>query len=201
MAAMLLGEYQRATALFEHVLPAHREQGDLHGVGWALSYLALIQQVHGDYARAVALFEESLAVFQDLQDKYGIGFQLCFLADTVRDQHNYELAKQLYRESLHVRHALLDKPGIAACFEGLAEVAVMEGQPVRAARLFGAAHWLGETIGTPLVSALWRPAWERAVADARTALGEDAFAAAWAEGRAMGLEDAIALARGIEPAS
>jgi hypothetical protein len=109
----------------------------------------------------------------------------------VRDQHNDVQAKRLYQESLQVRHALLDKPGIAACFEGLAEVAVVEGQPIRAARLFGAAHWLWETIGTPL-DATARPAQERAVANARTALGEDAFAAAWAMGLAMGLEAAIA---------
>jgi non-specific serine/threonine protein kinase len=193
MLAILLGDYQRATALLEQVLPAHREQGDLHGVGWALSYLAWIQQLHGDYARAVALFEESLAVFQDLQDKYGIGHQLWQLASTVRDQHNYEQAKQLYRRSLHVRYALMDKTGFAECFEGLAEVAAAEGQPVRAARLFGAAHWLRETIGTPL-DAFWRPAQERGVATARTALGEDVFGAAWAEGQTMPLEEAIAYA-------
>jgi hypothetical protein len=35
---------------------------------------------------------------------------------------------------------------------------------------------------------------ERTVSDARGALGEEAFAAAWAEGRAMSLEQAIAFA-------
>jgi non-specific serine/threonine protein kinase len=189
---MLLGDYQRATTLLEQVLPVHRQHGDLHGVGWALCYLGEIQQQQGDYVRAVALFEESLAAFQDLQDKYGISYQLWHLANTVRDQRNYMQAKQLYRESLHVRHALLDKRAIAECFEGLAEVAVAEEQPVRAARLFGAAHWLRETIGTPL-HALWRPAQERGVANARTALGEDAFAAAWAAGQAMELEEAVLL--------
>jgi non-specific serine/threonine protein kinase len=193
MVAMTLGDYQRATTLLERVLPAHRQQGDLHGVGWALCYLAGIQQLQGDYARAVPLFEESLAVFQDLQDKYGISYQLWYLADTLRDQRNYEQAKRLYRESLHIRHALVDKTGLAECFEGLAEVAAEEGQPVLAARLFGAAHWLRETIGTPL-AALRRPAQERAVANARTALGEDVFGAAWAEGQTMTLEEAIAYA-------
>jgi predicted ATPase len=193
MLAMLLGDYQRATTLLEQVLPVHRQQGDLHGVGWALCYLACMQCQQGEYARAVALFEESLAAFQDLQDKYGISYQLWYLANTVRDQHNYEQAKRLYRESLQVRHALMDKRGIAECFESLVEVAVAEGQPVRAARLFAAAHWLRETSSTPL-DAHGRPAQERAVANARTALGEDAFAAAWAEGRALSLEEAVALA-------
>jgi tetratricopeptide (TPR) repeat protein len=196
---MNLGEYQRATTLLEQVLPVHREQGDLHGVGWALCYLGEIQRQQGDYTRAVELFEESLAVFQDLQDKYGISYQLWYLANTVRDRRNYLQAKQLYRESLHIRHALMDKHGIADCFEGLAEVAVADGQPVWAARLFGAAHWLRETIGTPL-DTVGRSAQDRAVANARTALGEAAFAAALTEGEAMELDDAVALALEIEPA-
>jgi hypothetical protein len=36
--------------------------------------------------------------------------------------------------------------------------------------------------------------YERTVAEGRTALGEAAFAAAWTEGRAMSLEEAIACA-------
>jgi non-specific serine/threonine protein kinase len=193
MVAMRLGEYQRATTLLEQVLPVHQEQGDLHGVGWALRHLATIRQVEGDYTQAAALREESLAVFQKLGDQFGIGDGLAWLGALKRDEGDYRQAKQLYQRSLQVRHALLAKYGIAECFEGLAQVAVAEGQPVRAARLFGAAHWLRETMGTPL-EALGRPAQERAVANARTALGEDAFAAAWAAGQAMELDDAVALA-------
>jgi non-specific serine/threonine protein kinase len=196
MVAMVLGDYQRATTLLEQVLPVHRQQGDLHGVGWALSHLAWLQHLQGDYLQAGTLFKESLAMFQELGDKYGIGQQLASLGYVARDQGDYGQAKRLYHESLRVRHALLDKPGLADSFEGLAEVAAEEGQPVLAARLFGAAHWLGETIGTPL-HATARPAQERAVANARTALGEDAFAAAWAAGQAMELDDAVALA--LEP--
>jgi tetratricopeptide (TPR) repeat protein len=193
MAALRLGDYQRATTLLEQVLPVHRQQGDLHGVGWALSYLAEIRHVEGDYTQAAALREESLAVFQKLGDQYGIGAGLALLGALKRDVGDYRQAKQLYHKSLQVRHALLDKRGIARCFEVLADVAVAEGRPVRAARLFGAAHWLRETIGTPL-DALGRTAQERAVANARTALGEDAFAAAWAAGQAMELEEAVLLA-------
>jgi non-specific serine/threonine protein kinase len=199
LMAMHLGDYQRATRLLEQVLPAHREQGDLHGVGWALCYLAGIQQLQGDYASAVALFKESLVIFEDLQDSYGIGYQLWHLANTACDQRNYVQARQLYRESLQVRHALMDKRGIAECLEGLAAVAVAEEQPVPAARLIGAAHWLRETIGTPL-HAMERPVHDCALTAIRTTLGEAAFTAAWTEGQAMELEEAIALALEMEPA-
>jgi hypothetical protein len=70
---------------------------------------------------------------------------------------------------------------------------VAQGQSERAARLFGALEAHRETVGAPPVAAE-RAEYHRSVAGARTALGEEAFAAAWAEGRAMTLEQATAYA-------
>jgi hypothetical protein len=50
---------------------------------------------------------------------------------------------------------------------------------------------LRSTIGTPLPPSA-RATYDRAVAAVREALGADAFAAAWAEGQALPLEEAIA---------
>ena len=52
---------------------------------------------------------------------------------------------------------------------------------------------LREALGTP-VQPVERRTFEPAVAAARASLGEEAFAAAWVEGRAMSLEQAIAYA-------
>jgi hypothetical protein len=56
--------------------------------------------------------------------------------------------------------------------------------------LFGAAEALRDISGT-LVEAPDRPAYDSAVAAVRAALGEAACAAAWAEGRALPLDQAI----------
>ena len=69
-----------------------------------------------------------------------------------------------------------------------------QGEPTWAARLWGAAEALRETMGTP-ISPVYRADYERSVAAARAQLGEQAFAAAWAEGRTMTPEQALA-ARG-----
>ncbi len=63
----------------------------------------------------------------------------------------------------------------------------------RAARLFGAAEALREAIATPL-SPVDRSAQEQAVANVRAHLDVATFAAAWAEGRAMTLEQATSYA-------
>jgi hypothetical protein len=57
--------------------------------------------------------------------------------------------------------------------------------------LFGAAEALREAVDEPLPPA-YRAGYERDLAAARLELDEEAFAAAWAAGRAMTIEEAIA---------
>jgi hypothetical protein len=59
--------------------------------------------------------------------------------------------------------------------------------------LFGAAAALRESAGAP-VDSRRRADYERQVADARTLLEATAFAAAWEEGRAMPLDEAVRVA-------
>ena len=82
---------------------------------------------------------------------------------------------------------------MASGVDAFGQLAAAEHQPARAARLMGAAEALHEALHIP-VRYCSRADHDRAVAAARAALGEEAFAAAWAEGRAMTLEQAIAFA-------
>lgn len=67
-----------------------------------------------------------------------------------------------------------------------------------AARLWGAAGALREALGTPLPPVA-RADYERAVAAARTTSGERAFAVAWAQGRSMTPEQALAARGAVTP--
>jgi DNA-binding NarL/FixJ family response regulator len=81
---------------------------------------------------------------------------------------------------------------IAESLEGLATLETAQEWPGRAARLWGAAEALREAIGVPIYP-VYRDSYERAVAQARAALGKQAFRAAWAEGRLMTPEQALAV--------
>jgi DNA-binding NarL/FixJ family response regulator len=66
----------------------------------------------------------------------------------------------------------------------------MMRQHTRAARLWGAADALSEAIGAPPPRHADRA--QDAIAATRRGLGEETFAAAWAEGRALSLDEAVA---------
>jgi hypothetical protein len=65
------------------------------------------------------------------------------------------------------------------------------GMPGAAVQLWSAAEALREIIGA-LMYPVDRDEYAQAVAAARNQMGETAFAAAWAEGRALTLEAALA---------
>ena len=83
---------------------------------------------------------------------------------------------------------------IAPVLEGLAAVVAAQEEPTWAARLLGRAEAQRETIKTPLPPR-YRANYEQAVALAHSQLAEPSFAAAWAEGRALTLEQVV-IARG-----
>jgi tetratricopeptide (TPR) repeat protein len=140
------------------------------------------------------LLEESLALFRDLGDKGGSAMSLRSLGRAATDQGDYRRAAALFDESLALSRDLGDNRDMAAGMEELAAVACAQEQPERAARLFGAAQALREAIGAPRPPAD-QPRYDRSVAAARAGLGEHAFTAAWAEGRALSVDQALAAAR------
>jgi hypothetical protein len=73
---------------------------------------------------------------------------------------------------------------------GLARLALAAGQARRAVQLLAAA---GPAVNTRMTGPVDRDDYERDVTVGRAQLGESAFAA-WAEGQALSLEEAVALA-------
>ena len=100
------------------------------------------------------------------------------------------LAEESMVESLRIAQALGAGVQTAEALETFAELALTKQAPERAARIWGATEHLREEIEAP-ISFDEQADYQRAVAAARVALGDDAFDDAWYEGRAMPLEDAV----------
>ncbi len=176
-----------------------REIGDTWIMMQALNVLGQIHLQQGEQALAKELFEAclGLATSQEQGDSLDIAEMQINLARVLAVQSEAARARVLYQESL----VLLRKNGnewfIPACLEGLAEIAAAQGEPVWAARLWGAAEALRDTLGTPLPP-VYRADYDRSVTAARTQFGEQSFAAAWSEGRTMSLEQVLAAKGAVE---
>jgi hypothetical protein len=106
-------------------------------------------------------------------------------------QGDFAAALAFHEQSLALARELKDDWLWAFCLEGLASTVAKQGKCEWAAHLWGAAESLRERCGIP-ISPLDSVDYEPEVADARTQLGEQAFAAAWAEGRTMTFEQVLA---------
>jgi predicted ATPase/class 3 adenylate cyclase len=187
------GEVERATALGTESLALARDIGDPWLIAYPLLVLGAVARHEGDYERAMALLTESLARARQSGDRYTIAMRLMNLGLTALDQGDTEQAGALCREGLALCQELRNQRGIAWCLGTLAGVAGAEGRAEQAARLLGAVAGRLAVIGGALLPGFHQNL-ERRVATARAALGEDDFAAAWEAGRAMTLEQAVALA-------
>ena len=201
LVAQAQDEHARAQRFLEEALPLFRDASETtpfvpHVLG-ALG--SVVYRQHGNIDRAEMYFSEALEQFRQLDNAYGVGTTLTSLGRIARDRGDFGRAATLFAESLNLHWEDGDKVRIAGCLNGLAIVAALSRQSVRAARLFGAAEALREAIGAPVPRHLGQYA--RALRMARQALGEHAFTEAWAAGRTLPLIDAIPEAAAVSPAS
>jgi predicted ATPase/class 3 adenylate cyclase len=187
------GDYATARTLLEESLTIRRELDEKAYVAGALNELGLMALGHGDTATARTCLEESLTIVRALGDRRRVAWLQLLVAAVNLCDGDTQAAHSLAYESLAAARKLDYMIGIVHACEVLAGVAVAKGRAKEAARLMGSAERVREAHGAGVPSFL-RVHRDRAVADARAALGEEVFAAAWEAGRAMSLEDAVAYA-------
>jgi predicted ATPase/DNA-binding SARP family transcriptional activator/DNA-binding CsgD family transcriptional regulator len=193
-AALHLGDKERAAALRHEVEALRREPLDRFTLAWLTTFLGLTALYEGDYERSGALATESLAIYRELGDKRGVSLCHIDLGFIELIRGNHELAATLLEESVRVLRGSEDKFCLAYGIFGLAAVAGAREEPVRAARLWGAAEALREQIGVVSLTHLELDAfdYEGRVSAARNMLGDEgAWEAAFAQGKAMSTEEAV----------
>ncbi len=195
LIALYQGNHQRARTLCEESLALFRDSGDIRGIASVLTNLGMMHLEQGEDAQAARLWEESLSLRREMGDKGGSAHTLVMLGRVALSQYQYQQEDTYYQESLAICQDLGEKEGIALALEGLAGIAVALGQARSAARLLGRAETLRDTTDVAL-SPIDRAFNERTIASAQARLGEHILQTERDEGRALTLEQALAL---LEP--
>src|SRR5262249_13253510 len=158
--------------LYEESLAIFRSLGDQPGIAASLADQGNMALKQRDYEAARSLYEESLRISRELGNRVSIAIALNNLGKIAREQGDGRAARALHTESLAIRRELGDRGGYPWSLEAFARLSAPV-DPERAARLWGAAESLRESLGLPL------PPNERAEYDrhrtaAREAVGEEA---------------------------
>jgi predicted ATPase/DNA-binding CsgD family transcriptional regulator len=184
------GEDSKVQTLLEEGFSLHQQADDALGSLNALFFLERALFALGDMTQAQARAEEHLTFSKALGFQSGIVGALTFLGRLALEQGNTATASKYFEESLPLLGGMNENLTLAVAtnLQGIGVTLAKQGRLLDAVRLWGAAGALCPIL--PEERALVA----RASAAARVALGEEPFAAAWAEGQAMTLEQALAAA-------
>jgi predicted ATPase/transcriptional regulator with XRE-family HTH domain/tetratricopeptide (TPR) repeat protein len=182
------GDSKRGIVLSQEGLALARECGDVLLTGYALHNLGVAAWQQGDRVQAESLLAGALASFERIGE--GEAEVLVSVGLMALDERDFSAARRAFADSLRIGRTR-DIPWLAAAdLEGLAEVAAVQGEAERAARLFGAADAIRASSATP-VQPVHQGRHDRAVAAARAALSQERFSHAYEQGRARPAEQAI----------
>ncbi len=187
---MRSGDFKQAESWLNEGLIACRESGDLRQITSALAGLGELALRRGQYDQARKFLNESLDISQQSKEKWGWAIALGSLGWIALRQHDYPTMRKLLKESLAIRTETGDQGGIAWSMEKLAEANFEQFQFHQAATIFGSASTLRASVNSAM-DAADQPDYERAISSLKSKLGEQAFAAAWADGQAMTIKEAI----------
>jgi predicted ATPase/class 3 adenylate cyclase len=192
VAAIEEGELERAQQLAEESLALFRQAGDEHNTVAATRTLAFTYHSHGDLERARALHESNLSQAQALGFKETEAGTLGSLAMIAFEQGRVEDALVLGKQNLLACRDLGSLQGIAQSLcRNAGTFSVLLGKADTAARLLSCFEALREQIGADAWVARMN---EQTLSAIRAQLDEGAFADAWEQGRALTVDEAVALA-------
>jgi tetratricopeptide (TPR) repeat protein len=192
-AYLLAGDLRAAKDSHRRAAEIYRDLEDSVRLAHATAAVGMVAYQQEDLDTTDALVEEAHVTFQGVGDLWGIVLTSGLLCALALKRGDYERARPAAIEALEANLALGNVLGNAVSIQALAVLAVRLGRPETGVRLAGATDRIKEVAGgeaPPAIVGLEDP---REIA--KDFLTEGRIAELWEEGRAMSLDEAIALAR------
>jgi len=189
------GDLQAAAPIEQQFQFLIAEHPDPLAIGMGLATSQVVRLFAGDLDGSRAYGEQCLAGTRALGVRWYESQVLRTLALTSMLQGRYQQAECELLECLEVALELGDLAGVAMDLDRLGQAAVALGRAEQGVVVAGAASRLRESVGGGLTVESGRWETEHPRDAARRLLTDTQIETAWARGRAMRLEDAVAYAR------
>jgi predicted ATPase/DNA-binding XRE family transcriptional regulator len=198
VTAASLGAAERSRRLTEEALELLHDLSDTVAsatptASVLLTNLAVVALDQSDRTQARSLAETALNLQHKVRFAWGAADSLMVLARIARTEGNATEAVTLARESLELAWDQRGLQQIGVALDLLAILAVETDTTEQATRLFGAADGVRERLGITLEPAR-HPDVIHGIAMCRERLSEETFAASWAAGLILPLEESVDVA-------
>jgi predicted ATPase/DNA-binding SARP family transcriptional activator/DNA-binding CsgD family transcriptional regulator len=168
------------------------DSGNPHIEAHYLNFLGFAAEVESDHEETRRRWKQALGIYRELGDIWGLTRCLPSLGMITLSHRDVDEAAGYFEEGLAMERDIRYKTVIFFHFMGLSAIAAVRGQARRAAKLYGATEKLRESEGFSLATvASSGYDYEGYLALVRAGLDATTFEAAWNEGRALSIEEAI----------
>lgn len=194
-------DYEAAASSLEKAVALFELCNDEYLASTLRVYVGMMWLARGEIEKAQRTYEEGMAVARRLKVPSLTYIVLYNLAQTALARGDSEKAVRILGEGIEWSERTKDRAYLAHLLEALAAVTASAGEAQRCALLLGAAEGLLEEVDRARVHIFYKPdpfLRERAVAEARTALGDAAFEEVRERGRTMTFEQAVKYASPTE---
>jgi predicted ATPase/DNA-binding CsgD family transcriptional regulator/transcriptional regulator with XRE-family HTH domain len=194
--ALMQRELAQARQLSEEALTLFQDLGIRRGIMACYARLQDIALYADDREAAYQYAQQSKAASKAMGELHDDPEELQIAvmeAIALEDHATVQAAYERLLEAFRGNHDQVGMFGMVPLLATLASLAAARGHLVLAARVWGATEALREMTSRPL-RLIEKAGYEREVAAAHARLGDAAFVAAWAEGRALTPEEALAAA-------
>lgn len=190
---LIEGDVPAVQAQMAESLALGRRVGDRWLIASAVNNFGEIERYQGNYESAESYYLESKALFEEVGSSPDVARALHSLGYVALSRGEHGRARELFAEGLALHQKLGVRRGIVECLAGLAAVLNVREEVAPAVQLLAAvqAHFQA------FAATIWpadRLAYEHILTAAQAKLGEAAYAEATAQGEAMTLSEAQALA-------
>lgn len=194
LASMLIdmGDFSSLLPLLEESLAIYRQLESYQGEAWVLTLYGRLAFWNGDYRNAYDYFEQSISLYERSSVSWS-AWPRAFIANIFLRQGNIVQARKLFESNLQQVQKGDNVICLVYIVEGLASLYTKDGLLPRALQLYSWTNIMREKLGT-----LRPPAEQKIVERDLTVihanLDNSEFASISEEGRAMTMEQAVALA-------